>query len=172
MGKQDSEEFAAFVQSSQASLRRTAYLLCGDWQLASDHVQEGLIRVYVRWGRLERDGRLHSYAKKAVVSAALDARRRRSSTELVTDTSSHERPAGIDHANASVERTALFEALARLPRRQRACVVLRYYEDLPVVEVAELLGITEGTVKSQSSRGLAALQSTFAAAGDEGLVVS
>lgn len=93
MRRDDSEEFAAFVQASQASLRRTAYLLCGDWQLASDHVQEGLIRVYVRWGRLERDGRLHSYARKAVVSAALDARRRRSSTELVTTPAATTSPA-------------------------------------------------------------------------------
>jgi RNA polymerase sigma-70 factor (sigma-E family) len=172
MGKQDTEEFAAFVQSSQASLRRTAYLLCGDWQLASDHVQEGLIRVYVRWGRLERDGRLHSYARKAVVSAALDALRRRSSTELVTDTSAHDAAGTGDHASESSERAALFDALARLPQRQRACVVLRYYEDLPVAEVAELLGISEGTVKSQSSRGIAALQSAFVAVGVEGLVVS
>src|SRR3954451_11270550 len=77
----DDREFEDFVAGSQPALRRTAYLLCGDWQLASDYVQEGLIRVYRRWPRLERDGRLHAYAKRAVVSAVLDARRRRSSTE-------------------------------------------------------------------------------------------
>ncbi|MCW2758827.1 MAG: hypothetical protein JWO46_2573 [Nocardioidaceae bacterium] len=162
MGRHDSDEFAVFVVANQASLRRTAYLLCGDWQLASDHVQEGLIRVYRRWGRIERDGRLHAYAKKAVVSAALDARRRRSSTELVTDTSAYDGPhPGSDPEDASDDRTVLLAALAQLPPRQRACVVLRYYEDLSVAEVADLLGISDGTVKSQTSRGIAALQSRF-----------
>jgi len=168
----DDREFEDFVAVSQPALRRTAYLLCGDWQLASDYVQEGLIRVYRRWPRLERDGRLHAYAKRAVVSAALDARRRRSATELVSDTSVTGAGTVPDHAAPSSERMALLEALATLPRRQRACVVLRYYEDLPVVEVARMLGVGEGTVKSQTSRGLAALQSAYAAIRDDDLVVS
>ena len=108
-------EFEDFVAVSQPALRRTAYLLCGDWQLASDYVQEGLIRVYRRWPRLERDGRLHAYAKRAVVSAALDARRRRSSTELVSDTSVTGAGTVPDHAAPSSERMALLEALATLP---------------------------------------------------------
>ena len=77
-----------------------------------------------------------------------------------------------DHAARSSDRMALLEALATLPRRQRACVVLRYYEDLPVVEVARMLGVAEGTVKSQTARGLAALQSAYAAIRDDDLVVS
>lgn len=68
--------------------------------------------------------------------------------------------------------TLVVEALSTLPPRQRACVVLRYYEDLPVVEVARMLGVTEGTVKSQTSRGLATLQSAYAANRDDDLVVS
>ena len=168
----DDREFEDFVAVSQPALRRTAYLLCGDWQLASDYVQEGLIRVYRRWPRLERDGRLHAYAKRAVVSAALDARRRRSSTELVSGTSATGAGTVPDHATPSSERMALLEALATLPPRQRACVVLRYYEDLPVVEVARMLGVAEGTVKSQTSRGLAALQSAYAGIRDDDLVVS
>jgi RNA polymerase sigma-70 factor (sigma-E family) len=167
----DDREFEAFVAASQPALRRTAYLLCGDWQLASDYVQEGLIRVYRRWHRLERDGRLHSYARKAVVSAALDARRRRSSSEVVTDPSDAAAGSAPDHAVPTSERMVLLGALAALPPRQRACVVLRYYEDLPVAEVAALLSISDGTVKSQTSRGLAALQYAFTAARDDDLVV-
>lgn len=152
----DSEEFAEFVALRQASLRRTAYLICGDWDLASDHVQEGLIRVFRRWRRLERDGRLHGYATKAVVSAALDAKRRRSSSEVVTDRVAD--TAGDDPHDAVDERQRLLAALSLLPAGQRACVALRYYEDLPVAEVAEVLGISAGTVKSQTARGLATLK--------------
>src|SRR6476620_6744022 len=100
----DDREFEAFVVASQPALRRTAYLLCGDWQLASDYVQEGLIRVYRRWNRLERDGRLHAYARKAVVSAALDARRRRSSSETATGEADTAAGAVPDHALPSSER--------------------------------------------------------------------
>ena len=163
----DDREFEDFVAVSQPALRRTAYLLCGDWQLASDYVQEGLIRVYRRWPRLERDGRLHAYAKRAVVSSALDARRRRSSTELVSDTSVTGAGAVPDHAVPSSERMALMDALGTLPPRQRACVVLRYYDDLSVEAVAETLGCRTGTVKSQTARGLEALRSAYTRHGGE-----
>ena len=167
----DDREFEDFVALAQPALRRTAYLLCGDWQLASDYVQEGLIRVYRRWHRLERDGRLHAYARRAVVSAALDARRRRSSGEVVADTARSSATVVPDHAAPSSERLALMAALAGLPPRQRACVVLRYYEDLPIAEVAVALGISEGAVKSQTSRGIATLQSAYAEIRDDDLVV-
>lgn len=167
----DDREFEDFVAVSQPALRRTAYLLCGDWQLASDYVQEGLIRVHRRWPRLERS-RLPAYAKTAVVCAVLDARRRRSSTERVSDTSVTGAGVVPDHAVPSSERMALMDALATLPPRQRACVVLRYYEDLPVAEVARMLGVGEGTVKSQTSGGIAALQSAYSAIRDDDLVVS
>src|SRR3712207_2043837 len=81
----DEEAFVAFAQAVRSQLRRTAYLMCGDWEQASDHVQEGLIRVYVAWPRLARAGREHAYARKAVVSAVLDHSRRRSSTEVTAE---------------------------------------------------------------------------------------
>jgi DNA-directed RNA polymerase specialized sigma24 family protein len=74
-------EFTEFAAANRARLRSTAYLLCGDWERASDHVQEGLIRVYVAWPRLVRKGGELAYARKAVVSAFLDSTRKRSSTE-------------------------------------------------------------------------------------------
>lgn len=78
----DEAAFVEFAQAARSRLRRTAYLLCGDWDQASDHVQEGLIRVYVAWPRLTRAGGEFAYARKAVVSAFMDHARRRSSTEI------------------------------------------------------------------------------------------
>ena len=93
----DEAAFIEFAGSARDRLRRTAYLLCGDWDRASDLVQEGLIRVYVRWPRLVRRGGELAYARKAVVSAYLDQVRRRSSTE---------RPQEADHTVASSEDVA------------------------------------------------------------------
>jgi RNA polymerase sigma-70 factor (sigma-E family) len=163
--------FTDFAAATRGRLRSTAYLLCGDWERASDHVQEGLIRVYVAWPRLVRQGGEVAYARKAVVSAFLDASRKRSSTERPT--ADHpDRASGEDLASAVADRAALMTALARLPERQRACVVLRYFEELDVRETAAVLGCSEGTVKSQTSRALASLRAMFDDASREELVVT
>lgn len=163
--------FTEFAAASRGRLRSTAYLLCGDWDRASDHVQEGLIRVYVAWPRLVRGGGELAYARKAVVSAFLDSARRRMSTERPT--ADHpDRGSGEDVAGAVADRAALMGALARLPERQRACVVLRYFEELDVRETAAALGCSEGTVKSQTSRGLSALRAMFDDASRDELVVA
>jgi RNA polymerase sigma-70 factor (sigma-E family) len=173
MGRDPDEEaaFTEFATASRTRLRSTAYLLCGDWDRASDHVQEGLIRVYVAWPRLRRTGGELAYARKAVISAFLDASRKRSSTErprsLPLDGAT-----GEDLAAAVVDRAALMTALAALPGRQRACVVLRYFEELDVRETAAALGCSEGTVKSQTSRALAALRAAFQDASRDELVVA
>lgn len=163
--------FTDFAAASRTRLRSTAYLLCGDWDRASDHVQEGLIRVYVAWPRLVRHGGELAYARKAVVSAFLDSARRRSSTERPS--SEHpDRPSGEDVATAVADRAALMAALARLPERQRACVVLRYFEELDVRETAAAMRCSEGTVKSQTSRALASLRAMFEDASRDELVVA
>jgi RNA polymerase sigma-70 factor (sigma-E family) len=162
--------FTDFAASSRARLRSTAYLLCGDWERASDHVQEGLLRVYVAWPRLVRQGGELAYARKAVVSAFLDASRKRSSTERPTY-QPQDRASGEDVASAVADRAALMSALAELPGRQRACVVLRYFEELDVRETAAALGCSEGTVKSQTSRALASLRAMFEEASRDELVV-
>jgi RNA polymerase sigma-70 factor (sigma-E family) len=173
MGRDAATEaaFTEFAAASRARLRSTAYLLCGDWDRASDHVQEGLIRVYVAWPRLVRHGGELGYARKAVVSAFLDASRRRSSTERPTP-SPADRSTGEDLASAVADRAALMAALARLPERQRACVVLRYFEELDVRETAAALRCSEGTVKSQTSRALASLRAMFEDASRDELVVA
>jgi RNA polymerase sigma-70 factor (sigma-E family) len=156
----DEAAFVEFAHAARGRLRRTAYLMCGDWDQASDHVQEALIRVYVAWPRLTRAGGEYAYARKAVVSAFIDHARRRSSTEVVGDTGA-EVPSGQDVAELVTARAALLSALADLPPRQRACVVLRYFEDLSVIDTATVLGCSEGTVKSQTSRALVSLRSMF-----------
>ena len=156
----DEAAFVEFAQAVRSRLRRTAYLLCGDWDRASDHVQDGLIRVYVAWPRLTRGGGEYAYARKAVVSAVIDHARRRSSSE-VTGAPDHDVPSGHDLAETVSARAALMAALADLPARQRACVVLRYFEDLSVADTAAVLGCSEGTVKSQTSRALVSLRSMF-----------
>lgn len=156
----DEAAFVEFAQAVRGQLRRTAYLMCGDWDQASDHVQEALIRVYVAWPRLTRAGREHAYARKAVVSAFLDHARRRSSTEIAREPDPGA-ASGHDLAESVTARAALMTALADLPPRQRACVVLRYFEDMSVADTAAVLGCTEGTVKSQTSRALASLRSMF-----------
>ncbi|HEU5038586.1 MAG TPA: SigE family RNA polymerase sigma factor [Nocardioides sp.] len=163
--------FTEFAAASRARLRSTAYLLCGDWDRASDHVQEGLLRVYVAWPRLVRHGGELAYARKAVVSAFLDHRRKRSSTERPA--AEHvDRASGEDVAGAVADREALMAALARLPERQRACVVLRYFEELDVRETAAVLRCSEGNVKSQTSRALASLRAMFEDASRDELVVA
>ncbi len=170
MARRSDEEFVEFATASRDRLRRTAYLLCGDWHRASDVVQEALIRVYVAWPRLEHTDGLASYARRAVVSVVIDQSRRRSSTEVPARTET-DVPSTQDVAEDVTERAAIVQALAALPPRQRACVVLRYYEDLAVSEVAALLGINEGTVKSQTSRALAALRQGFETETGDALVI-
>ena len=160
-----------FAVSTRERLRSTAYLLCGDWDRAADHVQEGLIRVYLAWPRIEKRGQEVAYARRAVVSAFLDASRRRSWRErpsLIGDLS----PSTEDLATQVTDRVALLSALDQLAPRQRACVVLRYFEDLDVRQTAATLGCSEGTVKSQTSRGLDALRASIHLGTDDELPLS
>lgn len=156
----DESEFVEFARSARLRLRRTAYLLCGDWDRANDFVQEGLIRLYVAWPRMHRAGREYGYANKAVVSAFLDQARRHSSREVPTDLAADAR-SPEELAESVSTRAMLLDALAGLPPRQRACVVLRYFEDLSVAETAAVLECSEGTVKSNTSRALDSLRAMF-----------
>lgn len=163
------QAFTEFAVACRERLRRTAYLMCGDWDRARDHVQEALVRVYVRWPKLQRQGGELAYARRAVASVIIDEARKRSSRELPTDPDLA-RPSTEDVARAVTDRAALMTALAGLPPRQRACVVLRYFEELDVRETAAALGCSEGTVKSQTSRALAALRTVFESASRDELV--
>lgn len=155
-------DFAAYVAARRTSLRRTAYLLCGDWDRAEDVVQDALARLYVHWRKAQRSGSIDAYCRKAVVNAFLaEGRRpwrRERSTESVPESSY------ADPSSGSDSRDELRQALAELGPSQRAIVVLRYWDDLSVEETAALLGTSTGNVKSQSARGLARLREVLAAA--------
>lgn len=160
MAWRDEAAFREFAEATTPLLRRTAYLMCGDVDRAADIVQEALIKVYVAWPRLDRSQNLRGYARRAVMSAAIDMSRRRSSTERVGLVAAEE-PSTEDLAGRVTEHRALVQALATLPPRQRACVVLRYLEDLAVVDVAAALGCQVGTVKSHTAKGLTALRAAY-----------
>ena len=150
------EAFIAFAHATSPRLLRTAWLTCGDHQLAEDLVQGALAAVYQRWGRLRNEDPA-AYARRCIVNAHIDATRRRRRevvTELVPDRGS------LDTLPADTRW--LLSALATLPLRERQCVVLRHYADLPEAEVADLLGVSIGTVKSSASRGLMRLRTLFA----------
>jgi RNA polymerase sigma-70 factor (sigma-E family) len=148
-------EFTAYVTARAPALRRTAYLLCGDWHRAEDLTQSALARLYLAWSRARRTGAVDRYARKVVVRVFLDERRRMWRREVPTA----ELPETAMTAGTSEDRLVVLGALDLVPPRQRAAIVLRYWEDLSVAETAETLGCSEGTVKSQTARGLAALRS-------------
>ncbi len=165
MPRRDDADFAAFVVACGPGLRRTAYLMCGDWDRAADIAQEALVRMYVAWPRLDRRRNLFGYARRTAVRIAIDQARKRSTREVPTldlvDVTTD------DVIGQVTDRVLLMAALADLPPRQRACVVLRYYEDLSVESVAEVLGCRSGTVKSQTARGLDTLRAAYARHGGE-----
>ncbi len=147
-------EYADFVASAWGSLYRTAYLMVGDRALAEDLVQTALTNTYASWHRVRDLGAAYGYARTALVhSRASWLRSRSRRPEALTDRVP-EQPVVEDH----VTRPVLVDALRRLPDRQRAVVVLRFYEDLSVAQVAQTLGCSEGTVKSQTSAGLSGLR--------------
>jgi RNA polymerase sigma-70 factor (sigma-E family) len=157
MARTHDEEFTAFAAGALPQLRRTAYLMSGDWHRAEDVAQEALIRVYGAWRRVERHEGLLSYARRTTVRLLIDESRRPWRREHPTAT--HDAGAWVNDGGAVVdERDAMVRALAQLPPRRRACVVLRYYHDLSVAETADVLGCSQGTVKSQTSQAIGSLR--------------
>lgn len=147
-------EFADYVAARSRVLCTTAYLLCGDWHRAEDLTQTALTKLYLAWRRIDRRESVDAYARRVLVRSLLDERRRPWRREHVVA----ELPEAPGRPDRTDDRLDLLAALARLPARQRAAVVLRYWSDLGVAETAAVLGVTEGTVKSSSSKGLAALR--------------
>ncbi|MGC0416228.1 SigE family RNA polymerase sigma factor [Embleya sp. AB8] len=163
MGAQGREGFTEFARSSAQRLGQTAYLLCGDWHLAEDLTQIALEKLYVAWRRIEHTDQPYAYAKRVLLNAYLDRRRRRSSTELlgIDAVALERRPDAAADADLPDVRLTLIDALMRLPPRDRAVVVLRYWEDHSVEAVAEMLGMSTSAVKSAGPRALARLRGTL-----------
>jgi RNA polymerase sigma-70 factor (sigma-E family) len=150
------EEFVAFVAAATPRLRRTAYLMCRDWHLAQDLTQLTLARMYASWGRIWRDVDLEAYSRRVLMNAVFDRRRRRSDSEVVV-ADPPDRPARQAEPTADLHVT-LMRALATLPVKDQAVVVLRHWEDHSVDTVAEILGLSASAVKMRSMRALGRLR--------------
>lgn len=161
MRKRDEAQFVEFAAGAVRGLRRTAYLMCGDWQRAEDAAQEALIRVYVAWPRLQRRDNLRAYATKAVMSAVMDQAKRPWRRELASERIPDEPDRRLDDAGVVDDRLLVVEALAALPPRQRACIVLRFLEQMSIEETADAMETSAGTVKSQTARGLDAMRGSL-----------
>lgn len=152
------EEFAA---TRLPALLRYAYMLCGDRELARDITQEVLTRALVKWRRIERLDRPDAYVRTMLTNEYLSLRRRKSVATVALTYEALDGPAApraADPAHALGDRADLWQRLAGLPRRQRAVVVLRYYEDLSDAEIADALGCRPSTVRAYATRALATLR--------------
>jgi len=148
-------EFADFVATREASLRRLAVLLCQDWHRADDLVQAAITKLYVHWPKAKAADSMDAYVRAIVVREFLDERRSSWIRRVTLTSQLPDRPApGIDPETAFDMQAAI----ASLPPRQRATLVLRFYCDLPVEQAAQVLGCTPGTVKSQTAKALNSLR--------------
>jgi len=157
MNRADEAFFAAFVNERSPAMLSTARLLVGDRAAAEDLLQTALIKTYLAWGRIRDRGAVEAYVRRAMVTTAISFWRSRRYREYSADCL----PESVDHNNSTesyVERAAMLRQLGRLPVKQRAVLVLRYYEGLAEAEIADVLGLSRGTVKSHASRGLTALR--------------
>jgi RNA polymerase sigma-70 factor (sigma-E family) len=155
MGR-DEEEFRAFAASRRARLLRAAYLLTGDAGLAEDLVQTALFKTALRWRRVAASGDPEPYVRRILYTEHVSAWRRRGAPEVLGART----PDAPDSAAAAdvEQRLVLRDALAKLTPKQRAVLVLRYYEDLTEVQAAQVLGCAPGTVKSQARHALMRLR--------------
>jgi RNA polymerase sigma-70 factor (sigma-E family) len=150
------EDYRSFVQRRAAPLHRTAYLLCGDWHVANDLVQETLAKAFRHWRRVRRADNPDAYVHRMLINEANQHWRRH--RKVVPFVAGVHDPSIPDVSEQIVERSALLRALLALPPRQRATVVLRYLADMSERETAEVLQCSLGTVKSQTSRALDTLK--------------
>jgi RNA polymerase sigma-70 factor (sigma-E family) len=159
------EQFAAYFTARRDRVRRTAYLLCGDWHFADDLTQMAFVRLAQSWPKVRDRDALDGYVQTILMRVFVAENRRwfrrreRSTAELT------EQHGGADTAEAVGRRLAVTAALRRLPPGQRAVVVARYFADLSVAATAEALSCSPGTVKSQAARAITALREHLAPLG-------
>jgi RNA polymerase sigma-70 factor (sigma-E family) len=152
------DEFTQFVVARGSSLRRTAYLMTGQWDEAEDLTQTALSRLYVAWPRVRLEG-AESYARTILARSLVDGRRRFWHRERPTE----DLPEHADVADQAEDRIDLRRALALLPAHQRIVLVLRFWDDLTVQEVADVMKVSPGTVKSRTARALSTMRAAMRA---------
>ncbi|KUM81633.1 SigE family RNA polymerase sigma factor [Streptomyces griseorubiginosus] len=167
MNADEERQFREFVAARSRSLLHTAYLLTGDWEQGRDLLQTALASTARRWSKLRDWEQPEIYVRRALYHAQVDRFRLLSwGRETVTD-AVPDRPAaqGANLADSVVQRQDIMSALRRLPKRQRAVIVLRYFEDRPDGEIAAILGVAPGTVRSQTHKALTTLRTALAETG-------
>ncbi|MGB2572439.1 SigE family RNA polymerase sigma factor [Micromonospora citrea] len=151
--------YEEFADSRLTALLRYAVMLTGDPHQAQDLVQETMVRAQLNWRRVARADSPERYVRRMLTNQYVDWRRGSWMRRVLLRGEPEDAvPVAVDHAQDTVDRDQVWAWLARLPRRQRASLVLRYYEDLPDAEIAEILGCAVGTVRSSISRALATLR--------------
>ncbi|HZO69066.1 MAG TPA: SigE family RNA polymerase sigma factor [Kribbellaceae bacterium] len=159
MKASDEQAFREFADARMSALLRTAYLLCGDWHRAEDVVSTAIVKLYSSWRRVSRADNPEAYARQVVVRTWLDETRRpwrrERSVDIVPDSPAYDADVTPD---AVVRRADLRRLLTEMPARQRAVLVLRFYDDLSVERTAEILGCSPGAVKTLTSRALGTIR--------------
>jgi len=161
MGREPAEAaFDAFAAAAMPRLRHVAYAWCHDWHHSDDVVQDTMERVYGAWPRVRRSGEEYAYARTTLIRRLISEDRRawRRHETVALDETPSVHPHASEQAGSSAERLDALDLLRLLPPRQRAVAILRFLEDLPVSEVADLLHCSEGTVKSQAHHARRFLQ--------------
>lgn len=159
------DEFTAFVAARSGPLLRYAYLLTGDHATAEDLLQNTLVKVYLSWHKIADRGSVEAYTRTAMTRTNISMWRKVGRREITTDSTpdrAFEDPHDID------DRDGMWTLLQTLGARQRTALVLRFYEDLSEAQIAQVMGCSTGTVKSQISRGLANLRKAIPAQDDDG----
>ena len=158
------QDFAEFVAARSTALYRLAYLLVGSASGADDLLQTSLEKAYVHWSRITAMEHTEAYVRRIIANTYVASRRRAWVREEPRD---HLPEVSTPGEGATLDRALLWPLVCALPARQRAVIVLRYYEDLSEADIATTLGCTPGTVKSQSSAARKSLRRALAAAGVE-----
>ena len=155
----DVDDFREYVASRLEGLRRTAYLLCGDWHTADDVVSAALVRLYRHWRRVSTVDNVDAYVRRTLLRTWLNERRRPWRREVLAGEAIPDPASPRAGPEAAVtDRMTVLALLAELPPKRRAVLVLRYFNDLSVEETAKALDVSPGTVKSQTARALEVLR--------------
>jgi RNA polymerase sigma-70 factor (sigma-E family) len=156
--QRDEQDFAEYFAARRDAVRRSAYLLCGDWHRADDLAQTAFVALHRRWRKIRDRGALDAYVRRTVVRAAIDESRRPWRRERYVDELPEGSSSDREVGDSVATREALLDGLRRVPARQRAVLVLRFLEGLDVAATADALKCSQGTVKSQTARGLVTLR--------------
>ncbi len=176
MDQASEQAFAEYFRARREGVRRSAYLLCGDWHRADDLAQTAFVTLHRKWTSIRDPGAVDAYLRRVLVRAMIDEtrrpwRRERAVAQAPEPSASAAGGSAAGgsggHADAVLTRHALAEALREVPPRQRAVLVLRFLEGVDVAGTAAALGCREGTVKSQTAHGLAALRGALGSALDD-----